>query len=436
MMAGRVRLETLVSLRWIAIAGQLAALFVVRYGLGFSFPLFWALAAVSLSAAVNGYLMWRHPGGRQLADREAVLELAFDLLQLSFLLYLTGGLANPFALLILAPVTVSASVLSRRSTLALLTLGLLLISLLALWHRPLPWEGTALAIPRLYLFAVWAGLALAMTFLALYVARVSAEARQRAQALAATEAALDRAQKLSDLGALAAAAAHELGTPLGTITLAVRELLEELPADDPRGEDLRLISDQAERCRDILQQLSMRSEQPSGHPFDVQPLSALAREAARPFERLTDVAIEVHDRATDPAAGPQPQTRRRPEILHALTSFIENAVGFARGRVEIDICWDTSDAWCRIRDDGPGFDTAVLRHLGAPYLGADPRGSPSSARESAAGLGLGVFIAKTLLERTGARVEFGNAAEGGAVVSIRWPRSALEDGDKNTEDAS
>ena len=434
--SAHVRLETLLALRWIAIAGQLATVLVIHFALGFALPLPGALAAIAISAAINVYLTLRHPPGRQLSDREVAAELAFDLVQLSFLLYLTGGLANPFALLILAPVTISATVLSRRSTLLLLLMGLLLITALAIWHRPLPWTGPPLVIPRLYLFGVWSGLALAMTFLALYVARVSAEARQRARALAATQAALARAQKLSDLGTLAAAAAHELGTPLGTITLAARELLCDLSPADPHHEDIELIAEQAARCREILQQLSATPADAADHPFNRQPLAALAREAARPFERLTDVAIDIRDRPEDPSVGPQPVVRRRPEILHALTSFIENAVGFARSRVVIEIVWSNAHVSMRIVDDGPGFDPAILRSLGDPYLRRGGRSFTGSGRDGAAGLGLGVFIAKTLLERTGARVGFANAVDGGAVVDIRWPRRTLEEEDENRDDGS
>ena len=430
----RVRLETLLTLRWIAIAGQLATVLVVHFGFGFPLPLWWALAAIAISAAINVYLMLRRPAGQQLSDREVAIELAFDLLQLSFLLYLTGGLANPFALLILAPVTISATVLSRRSTFLLLSMGLLLISALAIWHRPLPWTGAPLVIPRLYLFGVWSGLALAMTFLALYAARVSAEARQRARALAATQAALARAQKLSDLGTLAAAAAHELGTPLGTITLVARELLCDLSPADPHHEDAELIAEQASRCREILQQLAVTPADAADHPFNRQPLAALAREAARPFERLTDVVIDIRDRPTDPSAGPQPVVQRRPEILHALTNFIENAVGFARSRVVIEVTWDADTVSMRIVDDGPGFDPATLKSLGDPYLRRGGRSFAGRGREGAAGLGLGVFIAKTLLERTAARVGFSNRSGGGAVVDIRWPRRTLETDDGNRDD--
>lgn len=424
----RVRLGTLVAIRWIAIAGQLATLCIVRFVLGFPLPLLAAGLAVAASAMLNLYLVSRFAATRKLSDREAAAQLGFDLLQLAFLLALTGGLTNPFSILILVPITISATVLSRRSTLMLLAGGLLLSMALALWHRPLPWHGGGeLSLPETYLFGLWGGFAVAMVFLALYAERVSAEARRHALALAATKAALDREQKLAELGTLAAAAAHELGTPLGTITLAARELLKETPGDDPRREDVALISEQAGRCRHILERLSEQRIEEEEHPFFRQPLSALVAEAARPFERLSDVTIELRAEPRVPAAAREPVVRRQPEILHALNNFIENAVAFARSQVVITIDWAAQHIDITIRDDGPGFDPAVLRNLGEPYItGRRTQGDRGGVKGGEGGLGLGVFIAKTLLERTGASVSFGNAREGGAVIRIHWPRERLE----------
>lgn len=418
----RVRLSTLLALRWIAVGGQLATLLIIRLGFGFDFPVLPAGLAVLVSGLLNLMLAGRYPPTRQLSDREAAIQLGFDLMQLCFLLYLTGGLTNPFALLILVPVTISATVLSRNSTLVLLALGLLASSLLALWHRPLPWSGTALQLPPLFLFGVWAGIALAMIFLALYAARVSAEARKRALALAATEAAMARAQKMSDLGALAAAAAHELGTPLGTITLAARDLLRETAGDDPRHEDIALINSQIRRCRLILQKLSEAPVGEDEHPFSQQPIAALAGEAARPFEDLTEVRILLRASPAPGATLAAPQVPRRPEILHGLANFIENAVGFARSQVVIDIAWSDDRITIEIADDGPGFDPAILKTLGEPYI----TNRTASADGTSEGMGLGIFIAKTLLERTGAGLDFLNDPHGGARIRIAWPRHRLE----------
>lgn len=423
-MSVRVRLGTLVTIRWAAVIGQLATLAIVRFGLGFPLPLAAAGLAVGASAALNLILQSLYPATHQLSDRQAASQLGFDLLQLAFLLFLTGGLTNPFSILIVVPVSISATVLSRRSTLILLVLGLALSMMLALWHRPLPWHGGGeLSLPEIYVFGLWTGVAFSMVFLTLYAGRVSAEARRHALALAATKAALDREQKLAELGTLAAAAAHELGTPLGTITLAARDLLKETPDEDPRHEDVALINDQVGRCRQILEQLSKQRMEGEEHPFFRQPLSAILAEAVEPFERQADIEIAIHAENRTEDGGSEPILRRRPEILHALNNVIENAVAFARHRVEITLAWSDTQVEIAIRDDGPGFDAAILRSLGEPYI----RGRrPTTRRGKADGMGLGVFIAKTLLERTGAAVSFSNAAQGGALVRIRWPRDILE----------
>lgn len=419
----RVRLKTLITIRWIAVAGQLATLLIVHFALDFAFDLGFAIAAVAVSAALNLYLARRFPATKQLSDAEAATQLGFDLLQLALLLYLTGGLTNPFSLLMLVPVTISATILSRRSTAVLLLVALALSLVLALWHQPLPWRGMPVVIPETYLAGVWIGLCFSMVFLALYVARVSSEARRRATALAATQAALSREHRLAALGTLAAAAAHELGTPLGTITLAARELEQETPPDDPKYEDVALIASQARRCRQILERIGKQRVAGGGDPFAHQRISALVREAARPYEELSDTAILVRSAPRSVDGPPQPVVRRRPEILHALGNFIENAVSFARSRVLIDISWSYRVIEVAIEDDGPGFVPSVLRSLGEPYV--TTRGGLGEAGGRDGGLGLGVFIAKTLLERTGARVSFVNAKGGGALVRITWPVEAL-----------
>lgn len=426
MVAARVRLGTLITIRWAAVAGQLVTLGIVRYGLGFPLPLAETGLAVAASAALNLVLQVRYPATHQLSDRQAASQLGFDLLQLAFLLFLTGGLTNPFSILIVVPVSISATVLSRRSTLILLSLGLALSMMLALWHRPLPWHGGGdLSLPETYLFGLWTGVAFAMVFLTLYAGRVSAEARRHALALAATKAALDREQKLAELGTLAAAAAHELGTPLGTITLAARDLLKETPGDDPRYEDVELINDQVGRCRQILERLSKQRMDEDEHPFFRQPLSAILALAAEPFEKQTEIGIAIRTENRGDRASGEPILRRRPEILHALNNFIENAVAFADSRVELILAWTDDYVEVELRDDGPGFDASILRSLGEPYI----RGRrPAERSRKGEGMGLGVFIAKTLLERTGAQVSFANAPDGGALVRIRWPRDILEAG--------
>jgi two-component system sensor histidine kinase RegB len=437
----RVRLGSLVTLRWIALLGQGLALLVIYFGLGYDFEIFWAAMVVAVSVAFNLFLIVLFPAAHQLPDKKAAMQLGFDLVQLALLLSFTGGLSNPFSSLLLVPVTISATVLSRKSTWALLVLALGLSILMARWHLPLPWPDSSFTLPAMYRLGLWMGLAVAMIFLTLYAARISVDTRKRSQALAATEAALEREHKLAELGTLAAAAAHELGTPLGTITLAARELLRETPEGDPRHEDVLLINDQISRCRGILERLSYKDLSDEAFPFAIQTIEALAHEAARAFEYLTDVVIDVEAAPLDEGNAPQPVISRRAEILHALTNFIENAVGFARSRVLVRIGWSSSVIEVIIKDDGPGFDPSVQKNLGEPYVTTRRRGTEAMGAHHVnatgdTGLGLGVFIAKTLLERTGATVRFVNDVKsGGAVVKILWQKEMLAPEDKSQSQA-
>src|SRR5215470_9045824 len=245
---GRVRLRTLILIRWIAVAGQAAALLIVRAGLGYELPMGWAMAAVAASCIVNIAASLPR-GSTWLDDTRAALFLGYDLLQLAVLLYLTGGLHNPFAILILAPVTVSATVLSRRSTTGL---ALAAVAVLALMHLPLPWADRAFRLQPLFIAGLGLALGLSVLFIAVYVFSVAEEARRMSHALSASQMALDRERQLSALGALAAAAAHELGSPLGTIAVVAREIARDLPGDSPLRADVDLLLSQSQRCRDIL----------------------------------------------------------------------------------------------------------------------------------------------------------------------------------------
>ena len=410
--AGRVRLQTLVLIRWVAVAGQALTLLLVYYGLDFRFALGAALAVVGISALLNLGVFLLFPASTRLSDRQAAGYLVFDLLQLAALLYLTGGLENPFSLLMLVPVTISATILSRASTVTIGLLGVGLLSALAFVHAPLPWSDSGLNLPLLYQFGAWTALVLGTGFMAVYASQVAAEARRMSDALAATQMALAREQQLSALGGLAAAAAHELGTPLGTIAVVAKELSREIPPDSPHAEDVGLIASQAQRCREILARLSIRPErEEGGDAFSFLPLSGLVEAAAAPYGR-TGIAVGVALRT----AGAQPVVARSPEIIHGLGNLIENAVDFAGSRVELGIAWSDEEVSVEILDDGPGINVDILSALGEPYTTSRPGD----------GMGLGVFIAKTLLEHTGASVRFGNRPGGGARVAIVWPRAILE----------
>ncbi|MEC7259141.1 MAG: ActS/PrrB/RegB family redox-sensitive histidine kinase, partial [Pseudomonadota bacterium] len=276
-----IRLRTLILLRWVAIVGQLAAItFAQRmYNLQLEFGL--CYLAIGVSVIGNLIAIFVFPENKRLTESENFLMVLFDLLQLSFLLYLTGGLHNPFAMLLLAPVTISASVLGLRSTLIIGGGAIMLVTLLATFHIPLrTGEGFVLRVPDIFIFGNWAAITIATLFMGAYSRRVSQEIHSMADAVAATQMALSREQKLTDLGGVVAAAAHELGTPLATIKLASSELIEELEDRPDLVEDARLIREQADRCRDILHSMG-RAGKDDLH-LRQAPLSAVVAEAAEP----------------------------------------------------------------------------------------------------------------------------------------------------------
>jgi two-component system sensor histidine kinase RegB len=421
--ARRLRLDTLVRLRWLAIVGQAAAVAGVYFGLGFPLPFGWCLLAIAVSAWLNLGLQISHPASHRLGENAATVLLAFDILQLAVLLYLTGGLQNPFAMLFLAPVLISAAALPPERTLGLGVLAVGSATLLVLVHRPLPWyPGQTLNLPFLYVTGVWAAILLGTGFTAIYAWRVAEEARQLAQALSATELILAREQHLSQLDGLAAAAAHELGTPLATIALVAKELNHALPKDGPVGEDLRLLLDQVERCRSILTKLTSLGQDGSGF-LETVTLTHLVEEIVAPHRSL-GVPIEVNLKGD----GPEPMGSRSPGVLYGLANILDNAIDFAGSQVRIEASWSAAEVQLTVRDDGPGYAPDVLLRLGEPYVTTRSASQQMEDGEAGSGLGLGVFIAKTLLERSGAQLTFSNAAppETGAVARIIWPRPAFE----------
>ncbi|MBM3570865.1 MAG: ActS/PrrB/RegB family redox-sensitive histidine kinase, partial [Alphaproteobacteria bacterium] len=315
-MRGAVRLRTLVVIRWVALAGQAATILLVHVGLGFRLPIEIALTIVGLSVLVNLAAGLGRPARARLSDAAAVGFLGYDLLQLTALLYLTGGLQNPFAILILAPVAVSATILSRRSTIGLCVLAAACLSALAVWHLPLPWSGPPLELPRVYVVAIWSALMIATGFIGAYAWQVAEEARRLADALAATQMVLAREHQLSALGGLAAAAAHELGSPLSTIAVVAKELARDVAPDSPLADDVKLLLSQSERCREILTSLTHRPQTGGGAPFEEMPLSLLVEVAAEPHERD---GVELHIRCLTPSGEdadevdwPEPAVQRRP----------------------------------------------------------------------------------------------------------------------------
>jgi two-component system sensor histidine kinase RegB len=415
----RLRLQTLTRLRWLAVVGQCVAVVVVAFGFGFQFPTILCFALIACSAWLNIFLTLRYPATHRLMPTAALAVLGFDILQLTGLLFMTGGLANPFSVLICVPVIISSASQPVRYTLLLGALAFFCVSILVYFSLPLPWyESEPFEIPLLFHVGIWFAVVSTTAFAAFYTFRVSSEANLLADALAATELTLQREQHLSALDGLAAAAAHELGTPLATISVVARAMERGLGSDERYREDLQLLRSQSERCRDILRRITTLSTDDEAHMRRL-PLTSLIEEVIAPHREFgvnIDVAVKGDDSG-------EPVGRRNPGILYGLGNLIENAIDFARKSVEVTARYDAGKVSLTIGDDGPGFPPDVLAQIGEPFLTRRTR----SEQAGAGGLGLGLFIAKTLLERSGATLVFSNREdEPGALVQVTWPRAAMD----------
>lgn len=453
-------LRTLIIIRWLAIVGQTATLIVLDTMFHFPLPRWQCLLVILVSVMVNLSAMARlQRADSRLPDgRQTGIHLGFDILQLSALLALTGGLENPFCLLLVAPVTVAAASLPGRQALVLGLMVLASTTGMFFWSMPLPWQhGAEIALPTLYRIGILLALTTGVIFTAAYAWRVAADAEKLELALATTHDVLQREQRLAALGGLAAAAAHELGTPLATIQVVAKELLRASPEDGPIAEDARLMLVQAERCRDILKRLSQRPD--DGDPLYAEiGLKALLNEVV---DQHLGFDLDISTTVSTPSGVAEPRVKRLPEVVHGLSALVENAADFAASSVRVRAMAD--DRWITIEviDDGPGFAPDILPRLGEPYVTSRPHGKSRQALSdqiaaaaagarptlrgksapqpepepdispSQGGMGLGFFIARTLLERTGGRVSVGQGDGGpapnrGARVSVRWDRQALE----------
>lgn len=428
-------LRTLILLRWMAVGGQLAAITVAQEYVSMQLPLGACLMVIGAAIIANLVLSNIYPQNKRLTETESVLALLFDTAQLAVLLFFTGGLTNPFAFLILAPVIVSASALELRATIALGALAATCTSIIAKFYIPLRFlDGALFEIPPLFKIGFWFAIVIGIAFLGLYARRISTEVHAMSDALLATQLALAREQKLTDLGGVIAAAAHELGTPLATIKLVSTELFEELSAHPEWQADAALIRSQTDRCRDILREMGKIGK--DDLHLRSAPFSQTIFDAAEPhLLRGIDVRF-AFDAMGAPL--PEPQIMRRPELIHGVRNLIQNAVDFAKGTVWVDGTWSQTHINLRISDDGPGFPAHVIGRIGDPFLRARSDAQMVLTRPGYEGMGLGLFIAKTLLERTGAALSFANGSDPfltvqergarcGAIVIVTWPIAALHD---------
>lgn len=413
-----IRRRTLVLLRSVALLGQLAAI-MAAWLIGVDFAVWPALALVGAGAALN---LWMTASPARVTQSGAAWQLVFDLVQISALIGLTGGLSNPFALLVLVPVTIAATTLENRLTILVGAATVVMISLAGWMAAPLHHAKLDLVMPPVLQLAHWVAILIGVAFFAAYARRVSGELATTTDALFATQMALAREQKLQHLGGVIAAAAHEMGTPLATIKLIAAEMQDELaealPERSDLAEDALTLTQSADRCRDIMRSMGRAGK--DDLQLHAAPLQTVLEEAAEPHTgRGITVTIRLSER------GDPPIIRRDPGLIHGLRNIIQNGVDFAETRVIIDADWTEDQLAVAIQDDGPGFPAPTLGRLADPF----PVNRRNDRRPGYEGMGLGLFIARALLEGSGARIRFDNAATG-AKVTITWPIARVQADDR------
>lgn len=427
-----IRLRTFVVLRWIAIFGQVAAITIAVQYYNLQLNLELCFLVIGVSTIANLVAMFIFPESKRTTHTQLLLMILFDIIQLGALLYLTGGLHNPFSLLILVPIAISATVLRARETVFLGLVTIAITTLVGLYNIPLrTGDGLILQMPDVFVFGFWVAILIGTVFLGLYVRRVTVEIDSMSDALLATQMALSREQKLTDLGGVVAAAAHELGTPLATIKLVTGELIDDLKSMPEQQEDVELIRSQVDRCRDILRSMGQIGKDDLHLRY--APFSTVVEEAAQPhMDRGKSVIITLCP--SDGDVLEQPDVRRQPEVVHGLRNLIQNAVDFSNTTVWVDIKWDATNISVKIIDDGNGFPPNLINRIGDPFM--RPRRAAQEKRPGYEGMGLGLFIAKTLLERSGAELSFANGFDPflseselpercGAIVQVTWPRDTI-----------
>ena len=435
-----VRLRTFIYLRWLAVFGQSGAVIAGLFFLNLDLKLELISFFILLSASINILATLLYPENKRLSEKDIFLLLMYDLIQLCILLSLTGGLTNPFSVLVLAPVTISATALRLSSTLILGGIAGVLITILGFFYIPLNTKNNLSLDSEILLIGTWLALLITVIFLAGYARRVTVEMSSMSEALLATQMALEREQRLTALGGVVAAMAHELGTPLSTIKLASSEILNERNLDLDLREDIELINAQVDRCRDILHDMGRRGKDDTH--LHVAPLLSLIQEAIEPHQdRGKSIIIIIDNWSGDIFDNlqfdGQPNVYRRPEIIHGIRNLVENAVDFAQSKVWIQLDWKTDRVLVKISDDGFGFPSEMIGRLGDPFVNKKLYKNVERSSQKYEGMGLGLFIAKTLLERTGAKVTFSNSdmlkderiqgvRQEGAIVKVVWSKNLLE----------
>ena len=413
----RLEKKTVVILRWIALIGQLITIYLVHFLFDFKIPLILCSLTIFCGGLTNIFIQYNFKNN-QLSNTESTILLFYDVIQLSVLIYLTGGVTNPFIIFLIVPAIVSSTLLNLMSTVFLSIITIFSLLILTFNHMPLPHPGSLhFHVPKYYIYAIPVSLVIVLIFLNYFGFRFGYEARRRGNALNKLESVLAKEQELDSIGHQAAAAAHSLGTPLSTITVIAKELKKEINNDKKFGEDVDILLTQVKRCGEILKKISRREIVDDAYVSNIT-LQNLLYEIVESFEQNSDKKINLN---TNKIKNIIP-IRRSAELTYGIRNFIGNAVKFSKNNVFVDLISENErDIIIKISDDGPGFPKDIFKIIGEPYIS-----SKVSALKSKSGLGLGTFIGKTLLERKKANINFFNSKKKGAVVEISWKISDLK----------
>ena len=407
--------KTLVFLRWIAIIGQLITIYTVHFIFSFKLPVLYCSLIVFFGAITNIYLnFWFKKN--ELSTLDSTFFLFYDLFQLSFLLFLTGGIKNPFVIFLIVPSIVSSTLLTLKSTFILVFTTILFLLVISFYHFPLPHPGNLhFHVPDYYLYSIPAAVVIALVFLTYFGARFGIESRKRAEALKELELVLAKEHELESIGLQAAAAVHSLGTPLSTITVIAKELRKEFTQNPKYSKDVDLLLSQTKRCSEILKKISKAQIEDDKFISKIT-MQNLLIEITRSFEEISEKKIILNlDKVKKEVL-----MNRSIEITYGIRNFVGNAVKFSKSKVNVNLDSDSKQVKISIFDDGPGFPEDVSKKIGQPYIA-----TRSEELGSKSGLGLGTFIGKTLLERKKAFLNFSNLEEKGALVTITWKTSDI-----------
>jgi len=408
--------KTLVILRWIALVGQFLTISIVYFIFKFELPFLYCSFIIFIGILSNFYLQFKFKKN-QLNNFASTFFLFYDLIQLSLLLYLTGGITNPFSILLIVPAIVASTFLNLRSTINLSITTIIILIVLTIYNLPLPHYGELnFFIPDTYLYALPIAIIITLIFLTYFGVRFGIESRKRTEALNKLELILAKEHELESIGLQAAAAAHSLGTPLSTITVIARELEKEIGNNSKYSKDIDLLLSQTKRCSNILKNLSKDQFKEDNFLSDIK-IEELLNEILRSFSEISEKKLSLFSEKNEL----NPQIERTLEITYGLRNFIGNAVKYSNSFVDISLESNKKITEVKVCDDGPGFSEDVIRVLGEPYIR-----SKNKIISSKSGLGLGTFIGKTLLERMKARVMFDKCPKtNGAMVTVKWQTKDL-----------